>query len=471
MDETYKKVRMACLSSIAPLNAEENKVIIDGLTRYGGVGQPNLKFIKVNVDCWEHIFDLLSLRDILAMSETCQRMRQICGNYYRENFYGTRCIMDDSDRLRLSNTSGFLCDKCIHGDFSRFIDTFSLESMKDFQIFLNQNLWRSLTTIDFCGYTLIGNQLWSFTNILNNLENVQMMDLTVEDHSLGKFLALSPKLKCLRFDRVRFKPEALNSVFQNIYPMLTDFQSVSTKEPFPPLTRFLQRNSSIKHLRIGYRELWKIPFSALAIQLDCLSIYLYENEIDVIKLANELKSLHANGFYKSLHLFYSDSIFSNNELFMNEMATCSALKLLYINIYDEFPKAMVNLTNIKELHLRNLSHDIDLSEMTAAARSLINLELLWIEGTVDQFLPFVQYSRKLKFAILGDYQPALDVSHINEVREKSGIRCKLLIGVPEWQYLAAKWNTKRPVYDLIEITRMEKIQKQFDHFGLHMYDY
>lgn len=65
-------------------------VIIDGKMYYDAANQP-LHFVKLNVDCWERIFDLLSLRDILAMNQTCQRMCTIGGYYFRENFRGISC--------------------------------------------------------------------------------------------------------------------------------------------------------------------------------------------------------------------------------------------------------------------------------------------------------------------------------------------------------------------------------------------
>lgn len=77
------------------LSKHENKVINDGIPYYGGVNQPR-HFLKVNVDSWEKIFDYLSFRDMLAMSQTCQRVRQIGGYYFRQNFHETVCRLDGS---------------------------------------------------------------------------------------------------------------------------------------------------------------------------------------------------------------------------------------------------------------------------------------------------------------------------------------------------------------------------------------
>lgn len=63
---------------------------MDVLGAVGGDSPVQLQeFLKLNVDCWENIFDYLSLVDILAMSKTCKRMRQIGGHYFREQFSTT----------------------------------------------------------------------------------------------------------------------------------------------------------------------------------------------------------------------------------------------------------------------------------------------------------------------------------------------------------------------------------------------
>lgn len=43
-------------------------------------------FIMASVDCWQEIFDYLSLSDILEAMRSFVRLRQIGGYYFRENF-------------------------------------------------------------------------------------------------------------------------------------------------------------------------------------------------------------------------------------------------------------------------------------------------------------------------------------------------------------------------------------------------
>lgn len=396
-------------------------------------------------------------------------MHRICGYYYRENFHGTECVIDSSQykRLRCSAVKLHAC----HDNFFQFIDSLSVENTRDIQIDCNENSWRSLTKIDFWDCDLDGMQLWSFTIILNNLETIRLAFITLASHSLGQFLALCPNLKCLQFEQVTFTIEARNSIFERVYPKLIEFQIVCDDYPYPPLARFLQQNPSIKHLRIGLQDLWKVDFSTLSSRWDCLSVYIYDDYITGVKLADKLKTLHASGYYKELQIFFKNVNVPwgyEDEAFINGLRSCSALSLLYLNVYRIH--IIVHLTQLKELHLRHLNfHRIELDALKAVAKNVKNLELLWIEGELEQFLPFVEYSKKLQVAICEDdavNKEALNVFKMNEMRKMVGARYKLQIGVKESQYLATKWTTQR-AFDLVEVIRMEKIRTQFDDYDLH----
>lgn len=65
-------------------------------------GVQPLLFLKLNVNCWEKVFDYPSLRDILSMSQTCKRMQLIGGHYYRDNFRSERVGFSENDRWHSS---------------------------------------------------------------------------------------------------------------------------------------------------------------------------------------------------------------------------------------------------------------------------------------------------------------------------------------------------------------------------------
>lgn len=49
----------------------------------------------MNADCIEEIFNYLSLRDLVAFGETCKRLCQIAGHWYRQNYQGYRVYNSD----------------------------------------------------------------------------------------------------------------------------------------------------------------------------------------------------------------------------------------------------------------------------------------------------------------------------------------------------------------------------------------
>lgn len=153
--------------------SKENKVIIDGQTYHGGVNQPNLKFVKVNADCWDRILDFLPFYDVLAMSQTCLRMRQIVGNYFRENFHGTACDLDEMPSPYIF-VAGCRLDR---EHFLRFIDTICIQGgiyLESLRFVSKMNLLSSLTTLELHCVDLDEHQLLGLEKIQTNIETIEL---------------------------------------------------------------------------------------------------------------------------------------------------------------------------------------------------------------------------------------------------------------------------------------------------------
>ena len=43
---------------------------------------------KLNVDCFEKLFDYLGKEDVHAFGQTCKRMQWVAGHYYRQDMPG-----------------------------------------------------------------------------------------------------------------------------------------------------------------------------------------------------------------------------------------------------------------------------------------------------------------------------------------------------------------------------------------------
>lgn len=444
-----------------------NKVLIDGLTRYGGLNQPNLKFVKVNVDCWERIFDFLSLRDILAIGQTCQRMRQISGHYFRENFHGTDCFVQTTYAIFyvFHNTGQGI--KLERDDFLQFIDTMRIcHRFEHLSHWMHEDLFQSLTTLRLCGVELNENEFHGYEKVLNKIVTLELSQCGVFSGFIGRFLDLCTQLECLSFEKLHFdSADAKSSVFQRTFPLLENFQCTKCENTTPNLISFVERNPSIKSLRIGVNDLHEVPQNIPKFRLDCLKIEIGSTLISAEGIMNRLKTLHANGCYKRLHVLLLWTSQSAEETLFNKMASFDGLEVLFTG----YCHANIRyLTKLKELHFSDVMAEMDLEEV---ALSLSKLERLWISGSVDELKPFLRHSKALKTVILDTNIIApgkpLNLFDLNRERQKSGMTLKVQIGLNENEYLATKWKSNNVNYDFVEPTRTETITKHFDYKDIY----
>lgn len=214
---------------------------------------------------------------------------------FRKNFHGTEC--------NFYSTSEFLIGghQVERDDFLRFIDTIKIKNeLEHLRNPSRMNLLRSLTTLRLYHISLNEHKLHGFENIQTKIETVRLNACTIDDNSVGEFLASCSKLKCLRLSHVNFKSEmAKVSLFQRTYTMLNHFKLTNNERKAPELTSFLKRNPSIKHLQVAANALREILLENFTIQLDYLDIANLRAD-DVKNVLNRLKKLHANKFFKKI---------------------------------------------------------------------------------------------------------------------------------------------------------------------------
>lgn len=149
------------------------------------------------------------------------------------------------------------------------------------------------------------------------------------------------------------------------------------------------------------------------------------------------------------------------ESFIREMTSFGALEIF--ETYKFYSNLMCDLSQLKEFHLDHMDDHTDLEKM---AIYLVNLERLWIGGTVNQLSSFIRLSKKLNFITFNNTNRdnnALNLFTLNRVRHMGGNQSKVRIGVDEKQYLVTKWKNKEVDYDFVEITRAERIREHFHY--------
>ena len=94
-------------------------------------------YLKLIADCWEHIYDYLSMKDIISIGQTCKRMNQMSGYYIRENQPHLKFSIREKEIY-------FDYDICIQPDFYPLISKLFISSLSDLDFFSNVKTFDAL---------------------------------------------------------------------------------------------------------------------------------------------------------------------------------------------------------------------------------------------------------------------------------------------------------------------------------------
>lgn len=432
-------------------------------TNDNSLEQP-LHFTKVNADCWERIFDLLSLRDIFAMSETCKRMRHMAGYYFREYFPGITCRWIANRGIFIGYPISIK-----RTDFSEYITKLIVYDYLEH--FLYAEHYCSLKSLHLRSIELTDTQIDHLKNVLNAVENIEMKQCTIYGNIHEKFLQHCPKLKRLRLHNVCYEPEdAEKYFFKQKYPSI-QYLDYSTLQVYPSnneLSNFFEQNSDLKHFGVSNLFVWtnRDLFIQSNIKLDSFAIYTAISmrsdddvaEVPTVEFVNLLKTLNERGFFKSLHfkIIETDENIDYQEL-IDELSTLDAFEVLVTNENNDLSR----LTHLKELWLLGYHHA---TTMELLAINLTKLERLYFQraSTVD-IQPFFRYSKRLKTIkvdeIIGgnllEGGTALNLYALNLERERLRISRRVSICVQENIYLATKIRENNRNSAHVEVARWD----------------
>lgn len=402
-------------------------------------------FMKINVDCWERIFDYLSLADILTMMQTCVRMRQVSGYYFRQTFPETLgwWTKDRNLLIHISNryqTVDFLCPWISHLNVGR-----------ELKQVLSADKFCLLKTLQLECISLDESQFGCIKDILINIESVNINECLIHGDFIGQLLRHSPKLRTLNFvENVFASDAAKRSFFQWTHPTIRHFayhEMETTDHELNELIILLERNSNIKQLDIDIDLLldYEEQFVASSIHLNRLMLCKGDDFLICSNLKKALRAMYDRGIYKSLFV----RCFILNESF-SELPTISGLEGLG-TIPDEL--ILPPLIHLTKLHLDS----VIVIDIQLLAEHSINIEHLLVSFLFDfnDILPFFRYSKKLKTLQFWSFEgDVLNFMLLNKARKELGAKRRVTIYAPETVYLKVKWETKYLNLDLIEIARI-----------------
>lgn len=407
-------------------------------------------YLKVIADCWEHIFDLLSLKDIFAMGETCIRMHRMAGYYLREYFPELRFNLIGKE-VQVAYPHKFH----LRADFFPYISKLCILKRSELGCIMGTETFSSLKTLIFMSVKLDETQFFYTRHILKNVENIEIEHCDISVGIFKQLVDYCPKLKflCVQYGNIDSTAIA-KSLFSQHFPTLEHlrYKPHSCHTQVNELKTFLEKHTNLKQFESNLPFLWanREVLCKTNTQLDLFIIdFTRTANIPSDQFVNFLKTLYERGLYKSFQASIdrvTDNVFEQSS---DGIYTLPAFELLDINTDTAID--LTRLTNLKELHIYNLTD----ADTEALAKSLIKLERLSFGSvSVDRIIPFICNSRRLK-AIYIDHlnDNEVDLFALNEKRKMLENARKVQVCVREDKYLVAKWNSKYFNLSHVEISR------------------
>lgn len=220
---------------------------------------PLQQIFNLNIDCFDEIFDYLSLKDLHLFAQTCSAMQKVAGEYFKCNFFANDYYRIENDGIYTTYSSrNDAFNECLRiSAFNKFI--MQLEHYMDtfeplYYINSHMEQFSSLNQIGFSCINLNGPEYECIQELLAKVEIVQIWICAID----GDFYE-----KCLKFCRnlKRFSIRYCDIVCSQF------MEDGFTTTQYPWLTH---KYSKLQHLEL-------IPFRKL--QIDELSIFFAYNSI------------------------------------------------------------------------------------------------------------------------------------------------------------------------------------------------
>ncbi|XP_055301586.1 uncharacterized protein LOC129568076 [Sitodiplosis mosellana] len=384
-------------------------------------------------DCWEEIFDWLSIDDIHSFGQTCTTLYQVAGEYFRWKYRRVLGrVYNDSMTIDWKDLNGF-------NEFTRRLSFYGCEP--DLSLNYALDNCKSAKEMEIVNASSSELDIKSFESMLSKIDIMEIGNFRLSGEFLESFLE-----PCVTLRRLSITVSPGNGWLRHKYPKLEHLELFEC-DPSEDndLKIFFEQNpnvwsfSTTPELLLRNRDM----FMASNIDMDDLSIWrVYD--IDLIAVA--LIELYQRGFYKRLHIQITSA---------EHLAQLPGLDTLNVNTYDYIK--MPSLPTVKKLSFQalwnGLNSSMDIDEVSLA---LNNLESVSMEETSAEYmLPFIQKSAKLKEIKMEYLRDDVDLLAMNSDRKKLEGARKVTIYFEERDYLKLKWKYGKTDFGLIEIKRKE----------------
>ncbi|XP_055306314.1 uncharacterized protein LOC129570648 [Sitodiplosis mosellana] len=415
--------------------------------------QPEI--FKLDVDCFEELFGWLSLDDLHAFGQTCKRMQQVAGHYFRLTYPGVE-VLCRSDGIYYGAIKYSRNNVKING-FADYVENIRIHEEGSFR-FAQLNEFKSLKEIYFCRISLTDERIACIKKFLGKAEVIEMVDCDNTEDLYERFLKYCTDMKHLSVKYINGKVHPEYDWMLQHYPKLEQLVLHDKKCP-PPLdeqllTTFFKQNTNIKHFAANETLLLFIRHSIVTsnAKFDSMSILLKTDEnVEIRTLMNEF---HEQEIYKELHLYVHTPKQGSCQVAPTVAGTVE--KLSYVMFIDDL--RVLHLVNLKELQCGLIQPNLN---MESVADALVNLQRfsVWFANQ-DLIFALIRRSRKLcNISVINmeevERKPVtvLDLDLWNKERGKLIGARKVTVYVDEKLFLATKEATQNKDYKWIEIKR------------------
>lgn len=421
---------------------------------------PSPAIFKLNIDCFHEVFDWLSHSDLIAVGQTCKRLRRIVGMFVHFN-YGAKTTRGENNGIYISSL--------LSNTFSQYIQKLSISGDRlGAYRFVGENCTNSINNLRVYG-TLPENGFEHIKDILNGIEILDMNECVIKGDFYEDYLKYCPNVKSLSVSRSgRISDKSIiigsrNSWLLRNYPNLENFELLEAYElKMNELNTFFQQNPNIRTFSTDSKSLWEnrnsimnvdLKFEKFAIDIYQSRIFDSNNQpISMLEAAhNLLVQLYEKGFYKWLHL----CLFFIGQQCIDKLFSLRGLEMLIGDI--------VRIDRLlPEVRAFAVWCGDEIVDIESVPRKLPNVERIYFSKiTFDRILPFIRHTTRLKqirIRQLKDECKILDLLTMNKERKKLSGACKVHIYVKEDVYLATKWASNTIDLSLIELKRYDSME-------------
>lgn len=412
------------------------------------------KIFKLDIDCFDEIFEYLSLRDLHSFGQTCKTMQKVAGEYFKRNYSAAETYVKGDGIETVCSDGGATNGRTSTTAFSQFITSIShsneyrSDAALPWYIASHSEKFDAINELNFVGITLDEQKASYFKPMLHKIETVRIKNCWLRGDLHENLLRYCIKIKRLILQQTRSR--YLFRLENNIQSpwMHRRYYSLEHLEVIPApsvknLELFFNNNPWVRSLSTNTPSIYtRVALMQTNIQLDLLEVKDAHGFRPIPKTFDAvLKRLYDRGFFKRLHFYTYDIDQSHSEL----LASLPALEKLCIRNWTEC-FSLTQLTNLKELAILDRANAND---MKILANSLVNLQRVYIENaTIDDIMPFIRHAPKLiKLKVIPKDEThfnagRLKLKTLDKERQQLFGAHKVTIYVPGNVFLKTKWATE-----------------------------